>query len=119
MAGWRALVGQLSSVGIGKESYCSFVKLEFEYIILKVKIMLKIDLIMNDLAWRKGDSIARLISDLYKLTCCAEQCVHTMYTQSVSIRTNNLKMYALLLSPHCLPQILGSNSLLLKGWISC
>lgn len=82
LAGWRALVGQLSSAGIGKESYCSFVKLEFEYIILKGIIMLNKYLIMNDLACRKGDSIARLIPDLHRLTCSAEQCVHiTVYTK--------------------------------------
>lgn len=39
MAGHRVLVGQLSSVGIGMESYRSSVNLEFKYIILKGIIM--------------------------------------------------------------------------------
>jgi len=39
VAGGRALFGLLNSVGIGKESYCSFVNLEFKYIILKGLIM--------------------------------------------------------------------------------
>lgn len=33
--GYRDLAGQLSYVGNGMESYCSFVDLEFKYIILK------------------------------------------------------------------------------------